>query len=263
MDWPGHKSKCMRKPGPGKETSQKRTTTEIKTLNEIKGIPVDTSVLGNSRRAANTDIPENTHSKYFKPPETFQLDSEMDLNIEAKMKAEYSNHGNNVTDHLKRSVIENEKVQKAGEVTQDSSGLEERTGKRESATDEKDLNDEERSTRETEKIESIGEQSQGAGANSEGGPRSESASGIKDGISSESKQVDKEEDKNGPETHLCRYCGKQGFFQKCSRCKETFYCSRECQREDWRTHKVACTKKMSEEEKRKRTLHKKMTKDNE
>ncbi len=32
-------------------------------------------------------------------------------------------------------------------------------------------------------------------------------------------------------------------FKKCSRCKKTFYCSRECQIADWKIHKHGCGKK--------------------
>lgn len=40
------------------------------------------------------------------------------------------------------------------------------------------------------------------------------------------------------------YCVKCGKFlekvKKCSRCKIAFYCSRECQKEDWSEHKKHC-----------------------
>lgn len=48
------------------------------------------------------------------------------------------------------------------------------------------------------------------------------------------------EEKDG--TNICGSCGSQGSFQKCSRCKAVFYCSKECQRKDWPTHKYSCTK---------------------
>ncbi|KAL7546963.1 hypothetical protein ACHAWF_010279 [Thalassiosira exigua] len=46
---------------------------------------------------------------------------------------------------------------------------------------------------------------------------------------------------------MCRHCGKmehtlefQQSLQKCSRCKSPFYCSKECQRADWKKHKPIC-----------------------
>lgn len=43
-----------------------------------------------------------------------------------------------------------------------------------------------------------------------------------------------------PETH-CATCGKGGNdLSRCSRCKTTMYCSRECQRLHWKIHKITC-----------------------
>jgi len=46
---------------------------------------------------------------------------------------------------------------------------------------------------------------------------------------------------------MCRYCNKSGHsqeFQKslkqCSRCRMTYYCSKECQKADWKVHKGTC-----------------------
>ena len=38
---------------------------------------------------------------------------------------------------------------------------------------------------------------------------------------------------------VCSVCSKQGA-KKCSRCKFQFYCSKECQKKDWKTHKSIC-----------------------
>ena len=49
--------------------------------------------------------------------------------------------------------------------------------------------------------------------------------------------------KEQAETKLCHICGTWGSLMKtCSRCKETLYCSRACQRADWGTHKHTCKK---------------------
>ncbi|KAI1085187.1 hypothetical protein F5B20DRAFT_589950 [Whalleya microplaca] len=45
----------------------------------------------------------------------------------------------------------------------------------------------------------------------------------------------------------CRSCGKReteegGELLSCGRCKEVKYCSRECQKNDWKLHKLACKK---------------------
>lgn len=43
-----------------------------------------------------------------------------------------------------------------------------------------------------------------------------------------------------PEGHMpCKQCGTP-TKQKCSGCKKMYYCSRECQKQDWKAHKVAC-----------------------
>ena len=45
---------------------------------------------------------------------------------------------------------------------------------------------------------------------------------------------------------MCRYCSKSAYdlgkeLQVCSRCKNTWYCSRECQVADWKVHKQQCS----------------------
>jgi hypothetical protein len=41
--------------------------------------------------------------------------------------------------------------------------------------------------------------------------------------------------------HMCRGCSAPGATLKCSKCKQAYYCSKECQKQDWREHKTACT----------------------
>jgi hypothetical protein len=43
--------------------------------------------------------------------------------------------------------------------------------------------------------------------------------------------------------HVCSGCQKVGALQRCSRCKEKYYCSVECQKTDWVNHKVTCCKR--------------------
>ena len=40
----------------------------------------------------------------------------------------------------------------------------------------------------------------------------------------------------------CRHCGKPDAQKKCGRCLVAPYCSVECQRADWPTHKLSCSK---------------------
>jgi hypothetical protein len=40
----------------------------------------------------------------------------------------------------------------------------------------------------------------------------------------------------------CGRCGKEAF-KRCSKCKEVWYCSRECQVGDWGVHKVRCNER--------------------
>ncbi len=47
--------------------------------------------------------------------------------------------------------------------------------------------------------------------------------------------------------HLCNYCKKSNASNKCSRCKKSCYCSRECQLSDWSLHKQTCQPQKPEE----------------
>ena len=44
----------------------------------------------------------------------------------------------------------------------------------------------------------------------------------------------------------CSDCGKDGA-KKCGACGEAYYCSRQCQRRDWKKHKAACQKVQAEQ----------------
>ncbi len=40
-------------------------------------------------------------------------------------------------------------------------------------------------------------------------------------------------------TSICKVCQKVSTSQ-CARCRQVTYCSRECQKANWKTHKVQC-----------------------
>lgn len=46
---------------------------------------------------------------------------------------------------------------------------------------------------------------------------------------------------------LCANCGNAGnpFLQKCGKCKRTYYCSKDCQKEHWTYHKNCCYKSLN------------------
>jgi len=49
-----------------------------------------------------------------------------------------------------------------------------------------------------------------------------------------------------PEVVKCQGCGKDGE-KKCGACGEVYYCSRECQKRDWKKHRAACQKIQAEQ----------------
>ena len=59
-----------------------------------------------------------------------------------------------------------------------------------------------------------------------------------------------------PNIFLCEYCRRPGvkkmkyktanwlkFLKKCDHCEIVYYCSRNCQKKDWKKHKVTCVLK--------------------
>lgn len=51
----------------------------------------------------------------------------------------------------------------------------------------------------------------------------------------EKKQGDLERDRQ-----YCELCGKMENLLKCGRCRSSFYCSKEHQKQDWKKHKLSC-----------------------
>jgi hypothetical protein len=55
---------------------------------------------------------------------------------------------------------------------------------------------------------------------------------------------DYETEKNDNNAKACKRCGKTSTIGagggQCAKCKSVFYCSRDCQKEDWKRHKKEC-----------------------
>ena len=51
------------------------------------------------------------------------------------------------------------------------------------------------------------------------------------------------EEKKLDEIVKCRRCRKMGKLMKCSVCESVWYCGAQCQKDDWKRHKVFCGKK--------------------
>ena len=43
-----------------------------------------------------------------------------------------------------------------------------------------------------------------------------------------------------PAIDLCFFCAKEGSLKQCTGCRKVFYCSLECQRQNWIHHRVQC-----------------------
>lgn len=63
------------------------------------------------------------------------------------------------------------------------------------------------------------------------GGQGESGSGGSGGSSSSSSERDRQ---------YCELCGKMENLLRCGRCRSSFYCSKEHQRQDWKKHKLIC-----------------------
>ncbi|KAK2531501.1 Egln1 [Columba guinea] len=71
----------------------------------------------------------------------------------------------------------------------------------------------------------------GGGAGQGGGESSGSGGGSSSSSSSSSSERDRQ---------YCELCGKMENLLRCGRCRSSFYCSKEHQRQDWKKHKLIC-----------------------
>lgn len=39
---------------------------------------------------------------------------------------------------------------------------------------------------------------------------------------------------------ICNFCSKRNASSKCANCSQAYYCNRDCQKEDWKKHKIKC-----------------------
>uniref|UniRef100_A0A8C3J6P8 hypoxia-inducible factor-proline dioxygenase n=2 Tax=Calidris TaxID=8918 RepID=A0A8C3J6P8_9CHAR len=71
----------------------------------------------------------------------------------------------------------------------------------------------------------------GGGGAGQGGGESSGGSGNGNNNSSSSSERDRQ---------YCELCGKMENLLRCGRCRSSFYCSKEHQRQDWKKHKLIC-----------------------
>lgn len=62
----------------------------------------------------------------------------------------------------------------------------------------------------------------------------------------EQKVIMNKGNKNDTQTPACVKCGKKDNLMACAKCKTTQYCGRECQKADWKLHKVLCGLKVGQ-----------------
>ncbi|XP_034284244.1 egl nine homolog 1 [Pantherophis guttatus] len=75
----------------------------------------------------------------------------------------------------------------------------------------------------------------GSGSGGGGGGGGAGQGGGCDGGSSSSSSASQERDRQ-----YCELCGKMENLLRCGRCRSSFYCSKEHQRQDWKKHKLIC-----------------------
>lgn len=75
----------------------------------------------------------------------------------------------------------------------------------------------------------------GSGSGGGGGGGADQGGGCDGGGSSSSSSASQERDRQ-----YCELCGKMENLLRCGRCRSSFYCSKEHQRQDWKKHKLIC-----------------------
>lgn len=74
---------------------------------------------------------------------------------------------------------------------------------------------------------------------------------VKDGKEEQKPYKRQNKTKDGKSSEFldcCSVCGKNADLKTCKECHKIKYCSRECQRVDWNTHKTNCKKEKGETE---------------
>lgn len=152
------------------------------------------------------------------------------------------NKGNEKPDTCE-SMGETASVKKVMTIDYDLDKLKESQAERTSHDKNQTQENFESTTSETSKIKGHGT----AASSKTGIPCEKQASG--DELSGND-QDKKKQDNNFKKEGICRSCLSEGSKLRCTGCSNTFYCSKECQKEDWRRHKNVCEGLQRKKEKR-------------
>lgn len=229
MDWPSHKFVCAKQTEICMKTTQKRMRSDYKTsFEKLKTIQKTANKQTHASENPSFD-PETTQSKgSYKQ---YRRGTDCDENIGPKMKMEYStSKAIKLVEEKSDSVTNNRGIEKNGSGI--NSCREEKGGSNTIA---------------------CGEVKDGPVTNARGtgtGGMVTNDCAERGGLGTNACDVENRysgtntygEENCASGANLCRRCGSQDCFQKCSRCLAVFYCSKECQQKDWPTHRGSCTK---------------------